>query len=56
MPVIAPNGAVTWTYAVTKCGRSGHSREADITVTDNVIGAVTAIIDKGHRRCRAVPE
>ncbi|MCB9160990.1 MAG: hypothetical protein H6644_14285 [Caldilineaceae bacterium] len=46
VPVIAPNGAVTWTYAVTNVGEVDIP-EADITVTDNVIGAVTAIIDKG---------
>jgi archaellum component FlaG (FlaF/FlaG flagellin family) len=45
VPVVAPGAAVTWTYAVTNTG-TVDIPEADITVTDNVIGAITAIVDK----------
>ncbi|MCB0045079.1 MAG: hypothetical protein KDD92_06610 [Caldilineaceae bacterium] len=46
VPVIAAGDTVTWTYEVTNIG-TVDIPEADITVTDNVEGTVTDIIDKG---------
>lgn len=46
VPVIEPGETVTWTYAVTNTGTITIP-EADIVVTDNVIGTITDIIDKG---------
>lgn len=47
VPVIAPGEAVTWTYEVTNIGII-DIEEADISVSDNVFGAVTTIVDKGN--------
>ncbi|MCB0129503.1 MAG: hypothetical protein KDD78_01585, partial [Caldilineaceae bacterium] len=46
VPVVAPGDGITWTYAVTNIGAVDIS-EADITVTDNVIGTITDIVNKG---------
>ena len=45
-PTIAEGGDVTWTYMVTNDGNIDIN-EADISVTDNIEGPVTTIIDKG---------
>jgi hypothetical protein len=41
-----PGQTVTWTYAVTNDGTVDIS-EADITVTDNIVGPISQIINKG---------
>ncbi|MCH5374033.1 MAG: hypothetical protein JJ992_08655, partial [Planctomycetes bacterium] len=46
VPVIEPDATVTWTYEVTNIG-TVDIPEADITVTDNVEGEITQIVDKG---------
>ncbi|MCB0130755.1 MAG: hypothetical protein KDD78_07895, partial [Caldilineaceae bacterium] len=46
VPVIAPGDPVTWTYQVTNSGTISITEE-NVAVTDNVIGAITGIIDKG---------
>ena len=46
VPVIAPGDTVTWTYVVTNIGAIDINEE-DISVTDDVIGTITAIVDKG---------
>ncbi|MEZ4610634.1 MAG: hypothetical protein R2838_10380 [Caldilineaceae bacterium] len=46
VPVIAPGDPVTWTYVVTNTG-TVIIPGSDITVTDNVIGTVSTIIDNG---------
>ena len=46
VPVIAPGDTVTWTYVVTNIGTIDINEE-DISVTDDVIGTITAIVDKG---------
>ncbi|MEZ4673926.1 MAG: hypothetical protein R2932_06740 [Caldilineaceae bacterium] len=54
VPVIAPGAAVTWTYRVTNIGTVAIP-DTDITVTDNVIGAITDIIDKGDGDTNLAP-
>jgi len=46
VPILAPGETVIWTYLVTNTSTIPIP-EADITVTDNVIGPITTIIDKG---------
>ncbi|MCB9137837.1 MAG: hypothetical protein H6642_05765 [Caldilineaceae bacterium] len=46
VPIIEPGDTVTWTYHVTNTGTVSIA-EIDITVTDNVEGTITDIIDKG---------
>lgn len=46
VPFVVPGETVVWTYLVTNTSTIPIP-EADITVTDNVIGLITAIIDKG---------
>jgi len=47
VPVIAPGGTVTWTYAVTNDG-TVDIPEGDVTVTDNIVGPITSIVNKGN--------
>jgi hypothetical protein len=47
VPQIAPGATVTWTYAVTNDGVVDIP-ESDITVTDNIVGAVSVIVNKGN--------
>lgn len=54
VPVIVPNDTVTWTYLVTNTG-TVTIPEADIEVTDNVIGAVNDIVDKGDGDANLAP-
>ncbi|MCB0104862.1 MAG: hypothetical protein KDE53_03120, partial [Caldilineaceae bacterium] len=46
VPVIGAGQPVTWTYVITNTG-SVTIPESDITITDNVVGVITAITDKG---------
>ena len=46
VPRIAPGDPVTWTYVVTNTGGVPFA-EADVTVNDNVVGAITQIVDQG---------
>ncbi|HXF62100.1 MAG TPA: SdrD B-like domain-containing protein [Caldilineaceae bacterium] len=46
VPVIAPNGAITWTYRVTNTGSISLTTN-EISVSDDRIGPITTIIDKG---------
>lgn len=54
IPVVAPGGEVTWTYKVTNTG-TVNIPEGDISVTDNIIGAVTTV-DKGGDATPAILE
>ncbi len=54
VPVVAAGDPVTWTYRVTNIG-TVDILEADISVTDNVLGAITQIIDKGDGNTTLVP-
>ncbi len=46
VPEVAPGDAVTWTYVVTNTGEVPFA-EADVVVTDDIIGAISTIVDKG---------
>ena len=46
VPEIAPGATVTWTYVVTNTGDVNFA-ESEITVTDDVLGVITGIVDKG---------
>lgn len=54
VPIIAPGATITWTYAVSNTG-TVTIPEVDIAVTDNVIGTITDIIDKGDGDATLAP-
>ncbi|MFN8496183.1 MAG: SdrD B-like domain-containing protein [Caldilineaceae bacterium] len=47
VPVITPGATVTWTYRVTNNGNAPFA-ESEVKVTDNLIGPITQIVDKGN--------
>ncbi len=54
VPVITPGATVTWTYRVTNNGAVSFA-ESELKVTDNLIGPVTQIIDKGNGDASLAP-
>ena len=46
VPQIAPGDPVTWTYIVTNTGNVPFD-VSDVVVTDDIIGAITNIVDQG---------
>ncbi len=47
VPLIVPGATITWTYQVKNIGNVPFS-EAAVKVKDNVLGAITQIINKGN--------
>jgi uncharacterized repeat protein (TIGR01451 family) len=46
VPEVAPGDPVTWTYLVTNTGDVPFA-EADVVVTDDIVGPITTIVDQG---------
>jgi protocatechuate 3,4-dioxygenase beta subunit len=54
VPVITPSAPVTWTYRVTNIGNVSFA-ESEVKVTDDLLGAITQIVDKGDGDATLAP-
>ncbi len=54
VPQIAPGALVTWQYRVTNTGNTSFT-ESQVKVTDNLLGVITQIVNKGNNDATLAP-